>query len=124
MHDLYMIIRKIKKAPSMYLGRHSILCLQAFLSGYSVARYESDAQVTPQEEDFKQFPQWIREKFHIQTSQSWASIILFFSEDEQKALDTFFELFEEFINRDCREHTDKSILHDNKLSPLSHHRNQ
>ncbi len=100
MHDLYMLIRKIKKAPAMYLGRHSILCLQAFLSGYNVAKYESDAKATLEEDDFKQFPAWIRQRFDIQTSQSWASIILFFSEDEQKALDTFFELFEEFVNRE------------------------
>lgn len=99
MHDLYMLVRKIKKAPSMYLGGNSILCLQAFLSGYNVAKYELDARSTPEEEDFKQFPEWIRQKFNIQTSQSWASIILFFSEDERKALDTFFELFEEFVNR-------------------------
>ncbi|MBD2774110.1 hypothetical protein [Iningainema tapete] len=101
MHDLHILIRKIKKAPSMYLGRHSILCLQAFLSGYNVAKFSENASLTPQEEDFKQFPEWIRQKFNIQTSQSWASIILFFSEDERKALDTFFELFEEFVNRDC-----------------------
>jgi len=87
----------------MYLGRHSILCLQAFLSGYNVARYSSNTSSTQQEEDFKQFPEWIRQRFNIQTSQSWASIILFFSEDELKALDTFFELFEEFVNRNRTE---------------------
>ncbi len=99
MHDLYTLIEKIKKAPSMYLGRHSIICLQAFLSGYSVAKHELGGQPTKQESDFREFPEWIRKKFNVQTSQSWANIILFYCEDESKALDKFFELLDEFINR-------------------------
>ncbi|MDF0553080.1 hypothetical protein [Kamptonema sp. UHCC 0994] len=99
MHDLYRLIEKIKKAPSMYLGRHSIICLQAFLSGYSVAKYELGEQPTKQDSDFMEFPEWIRKRFNVQTSQSWANIILFYSEDESKALDKFFELLDEFINR-------------------------
>ncbi|MEG4320616.1 MULTISPECIES: hypothetical protein [unclassified Microcoleus] len=35
----------------------------------------------------------------MQTSQSWANVILFYSEDESKALDLFFELLDEFIAR-------------------------
>ena len=99
MHDLYILIEKIKKAPSMYLGRRSIICLQAFLSGYSVAKYELGEQPTKQERDFMQFPEWIRQKFSVDTSQSWANVILFYSEDESKALDKFFELLDEFMNR-------------------------
>ncbi|MFB2969001.1 hypothetical protein ACE1CD_08510 [Aerosakkonema sp. BLCC-F183] len=99
MHDLYTLIEKIKKAPSMYLGRRSIICLQAFLSGYSVAKYELGEQPTKQERDFMQFPEWIRKKFSVDSSQSWANIILFYSEDESKALDKFFELLDEFMNR-------------------------
>ena len=32
----------------------------------------------------------------ITSSQSWDKIILFFSQDEHKALEQFFELFDEF----------------------------
>ena len=100
MHDLYTLIEKIKKAPSMYLGRHSIICLQAFLSGYSVAKYELGEQPTKQDCDFRLFPEWIGKRFNVPTGLSWANIILFYSEDESKALDKFFELLDEFINRD------------------------
>lgn len=99
MHDLYTLLQKIKKAPSMYLGRHSIICLQAFLSGYSVAKHEFGEQQTKQDSDFMEFPEWIQKRFNVQTSQSWANIILFYSEDESKALDKFFELLDEFIAR-------------------------
>jgi hypothetical protein len=99
MHDLYTLLRKIQKAPSMYLGQSSISCLQAFISGYNVAKYELGAGESSQDQDFQDFPDWIRQKFNIQTSQSWASVLLFYSEDEQKALDLFFTVFEEFLQR-------------------------
>ena len=99
MHDLYTLIYKIKKAPSMYLGRASVICLQAFLSGYNIAQYERSTDLCPHEKDFQEFPEWVRKKFNIQTSQSWANILLFYAEDEQKALDLFFKVFEEFRNR-------------------------
>jgi hypothetical protein len=103
MPDLYALIGKIKKAPSMYLGRNSVMCLQSFLAGYSIAQYELGAAQTLQDKDFEQFPDWLRQKFNIQTSQSWASILLFYAEDEQKALDLFFEVFEEFV--DCQQNS-------------------
>lgn len=89
MHDLYRLIEKIKKAPSMYLGRHSIICLQAFLSGYSVAKYELGEQPTKQDRDFMQFSEWIRKRFNVQTSQSWANIILFILRMKVKHLISF-----------------------------------
>jgi hypothetical protein len=99
MHDLYTLIEKIQKAPSMYLGRTSIFCLQAFLSGHSIAQYEFDVAQTSQDQDFQEFPEWVRQKFKVQTSQSWANILLFYAEDEHKALDLFFKVFAEFRNR-------------------------
>ncbi len=50
-----------------------------------------------QEQEFEYFLNWIRKRFKVETNQSWASIILFYSADENKALDTFFELFDEFL---------------------------
>ena len=114
MHDLYRLIEKIKKAPAMYLGRHSIICLQAFLSGYNIAKYEMGEQATEQERDFRDFPKWIRGRFGVQTSQSWANIILFYSEDESKALDKFFELLNEFTSR----HSSSTNLYKKELDAL------
>ncbi len=119
MQDLYGLIEKIKKAPSMYLGQHSIICLQAFLSGYSIAKYTGGQEITAQDRDFMEFPEWIRKKFNVQTSQSWANIILFYSEDERKALDKFFDLFAEFIQR----HSGENIVNEtNGVNPESRNR--
>jgi hypothetical protein len=99
MDNLYDLLQKIKKRPAMYLGKHSIFNLQAFLDGYYFARRELGIPLTEQESEFQKFLQWIREKFQVETGQLWASIILFNCADERSAVDRFFSLFEEFINQ-------------------------
>ena len=81
--------KKIKHKPSVYLGKPSISCIQAFLSGYNVAQYQLGLPLQ-QENPLDGFQDWIQKKFNIDSSQSWANIILFFSQDERDALDIFF----------------------------------
>jgi hypothetical protein len=96
MLDLYDLIRNIQKRPAMYLGQPSITHLRTFLAGYFFARHQLGEPETNQEKHFDNFQTWIQEKFKIASSQSWDKIILFFSQDEHKALEQFFELFDEF----------------------------
>ncbi|MFB2983514.1 hypothetical protein [Microseira sp. BLCC-F43] len=100
MDNFYAFLPKIKKRPAVDLGRNSIFNLQAFLDGYYLARCEIGLPLTEQESEFQEFLQWIRKKFQVETGQLWASILLFNSPDERSAVDRFFSLFEEFINRD------------------------
>jgi Trp operon repressor len=100
MDNLYDLLQKIKKRPAMYLGRHSIFSLQAYLDGYYYARRELGVPLTEQESEFQEFLKWIRERFNVETGQLWSSILLFHSTDERSAIDRFFNLFEEFINRE------------------------
>ncbi|MGB3650019.1 MAG: hypothetical protein WBA41_02265 [Rivularia sp. (in: cyanobacteria)] len=97
MINLYEMLNRIKKRPAMYLGKNFIFSLQVFLAGYNGAKREMGLSPTEQEQEFEYFLNWIRKRFKIETNQSWASIILFYSADENKALDTFFELFDEFL---------------------------
>ena len=100
MLELYDLIRNIQKRPAMYLGQPSILHLRTFLAGYFFARHQLGESETTQEKQFSNFQAWIQEKFKITSSQSWDKIILFFSQDEYKALEQFFELFDEFSKID------------------------
>ncbi|MCL1467642.1 hypothetical protein [Argonema galeatum] len=99
MDNFYDVLQKIKKRPAMYLGRHSIFSLQAFLDGYYFARRELGVPLTKQEAEFQEFLQWLRQKFQVETGQLWASILLFHATDERSAVERFFSLFEEFVNR-------------------------
>jgi hypothetical protein len=100
MADIYEILQRIKARPSMYLGSPSILNLKSFLIGYWYARSELKISRTEQEQDFENFQDWIQEKFNVESTQSWAKIILFYSQDEREALNNFFKWLEEFQNRD------------------------
>jgi hypothetical protein len=110
MDNLSDILRKIKNKPSVYLGKPSISCLQAFLSGYNVAQYQLGLPLK-QENPLDGFQDWIQKKFNIDSSQSWANIILFFSQDERDALDIFFQLFEEFCQSKVRSVHPKTPTH-------------
>jgi hypothetical protein len=105
MLDLYDLIRNIQKRPAMYLGQPSISHLRAFLAGYFFARHQLGEPETDREKHFANFQTWIQEKFNITSSQSWDKIILFFSQDEHKALEQFFELFNEFSKTEHNEAT-------------------
>jgi hypothetical protein len=96
MLDLYDLIRNIQKRPAMYLGRASISNLRTFLAGYCFARRQMEVPQTTQEQHFSEFQSWIQQKFHLNSNQTWDEIILFFSQDENAALDQFFKLFDEF----------------------------
>ncbi|MBM0740182.1 hypothetical protein JOY44_00740 [Phormidium sp. CLA17] len=97
MSNFYQLISKIKRRPSMYLGKPAISNLRSFLSGYILARRELDIPQTQEEKEFSEFQFWIKSKFKISSDQSWDKTILFFSEDEQSAIAHFFNLFDEFV---------------------------
>jgi hypothetical protein len=97
MSNFYQLISKIKRRPSMYLGKPAISNLRSFLSGYILARRELDIPQTQEEKEFSEFQFWIKSKFKVSSDQSWDKTILFFSEDEHSAIAYFFNLFDEFV---------------------------
>lgn len=98
--DIYKEIpSNIKKRPGMFLGANSITRLDMLLRGYSLARREVGVPPTEPEREFAGFQSWVEEKYGINSGQSWSKIILFYSVDEPEALQKFFELFEEYLNR-------------------------
>ncbi|MEH2205583.1 MAG: hypothetical protein V7K53_16130 [Nostoc sp.] len=98
--DIYNeILTNIKKRPGMFLGANSITRLDMLLRGYSLARREVGVPPTEPERQFEGFQSWVEEKYGINSGQSWSKIILFYSVDEPEALQKFFELFEEYLNR-------------------------
>jgi len=95
--ELFELLEQIRKRPGMYLSsNHSIGRLQSFLDGYYFCKASLGIPDTKQDEQWSLFKKWLYQKYSIKTSQSWAQIIQFFSNDECEALHLFFELWEEF----------------------------
>lgn len=111
--EFYELIQKIKQRPALYLGKPSIEHLQVFLEGYLFARRQLNIKLTEQEQHFEGFQEWIENKFNQKETQSWTKIILFYSQDEQKALFRFFDLFDEFIHQ-TSSHSFDSIVSENQ----------
>jgi hypothetical protein len=109
-NNFYQLLDKIKTRPALYLGKRSICSLPAFLDGYTCACHQLGIPVTEQEQEFAEFQDWIEKKINQPSTQSWARIILFYSEDESQALDTFFQLFEDFLQRESSPTPTQSLI--------------
>ncbi len=107
--SVYDLLLLIELRPAMYLGLRSISNLFMFLWGIEfgltnigVKKFDFDwKQFKPKKEPHYEygFQAWIFEKFEStrETSQFWSDIILRqVNNDEEKALDLFFALLEEF----------------------------
>ena len=101
MSKLFEILEKIKFRPGMYIGRPSVSDLFHFLVGFKTALRELEIKSTEEEMDFhREFQPWVQKKYHVSTSNSWAKIIMLYCGSEKEGLDTFYELLEQFKNRD------------------------
>jgi len=97
--EIFELLERIRKRPGMYLStNHSIGRLQSFLDGYYFAKIAFNIPPSEQDVQWSLFKEWLYRKYSIRSSQSWAQIILFFSNDECEAMGQFFELLDEFLN--------------------------
>ncbi len=80
------LLPEIKKRPTLYLSRYSIFDFQSFYYGYGLAINQLGLPKDSKQQEFEEFLSWVRSRYNIQTTQSWASLILFHSVDERDAL--------------------------------------
>ncbi|VXD13711.1 conserved hypothetical protein [Planktothrix serta PCC 8927] len=90
------LLPEIKKRPTLYLSRYSIFDFQSFYYGYDFASNQLGLPKSEKDQEFEQFLSGLRERYKIETTQSWANLILFHSVDERDALDRLFDLWEKF----------------------------
>jgi len=101
MSTLFDLLEKIKTKPGLYLGTASITNLRMFVFGYRFARKELTISNTEAESDFyKNFQPWLQNRLSIRTVNAWDKIILLTCIDEKAAFDYFFQLLDEFLQRD------------------------
>jgi hypothetical protein len=98
MKDIYDILEKVKKNPNKYLGRTSVIALKGFISGYILAKRDMGVPLTDREEDFQKFQEWMNYRFsrYCIKETAWEKILILLSNDENRALDSFFHQLESF----------------------------
>jgi len=111
MSTLFDLLEKIKTQPGLYLGTASITNLRMFVFGYRFARKELSISNTEAESDFyKNFQPWLQNRLCIRTVNAWDKIILLTCIDEKAAFDYFFQLLNEFLQRDKSQDIDPILV--------------
>jgi hypothetical protein len=111
MSSLFDLLEKIKAKPGLYIGTTSIAALRMFIVGYGFARSELGVTNTDVESDFYQnFQPWLQNRLSIRTVNAWDKIILLTCIDEKAAFDYFFQLLEEFLQRDKTQDIDPILF--------------
>jgi len=111
MRTLFDLLEKIKTKPGLYLGIASITNLRMFILGYRFARSEMGITNTEAESDFyKNFQPWLQNRLSIRTVNAWDKIILLTCIDEKAAFDYFFQLLNEFLQRDKSQDIDPILV--------------
>ena len=111
MSILFDLLKKIKTKPGLYLGTASITNLRIFILGYRFARSELGIANTEAESDFyKNFQPWLQNRLSIRTVNAWDKIILLTCIDEKAAFDYFFQLLDEFLQRDKSQDIDPILV--------------
>ena len=111
MSTLFDLLEKIKTKPGLYLGTASITSLRMFILGYRFARSELSITNTETESEFyKKFQPWLQNRLSIRTVNGWEKIILLTCIDEKAAFDYFFQLLDEFRQRDKSQDIDPILV--------------
>ena len=97
MMNLYELLKEIKTAPGMYLGRPSVSDLFMFLNGYEFARSQMGQDLDEAEIFFYDtFQSWLQERLGVRSVTSWAKLIMLSCHDERAGFEKFFTLLDEF----------------------------
>ena len=102
---------QVRKRPGMYLGTISISKLHDHLQGYQMAYWFNDIDNQLDKNFFDNFTQYVYSYYGVTTNDNWKGVILeqCFG-NEQTALDTFFDVFDMFIENAKVIDTKKIIL--------------
>ncbi len=89
------LIKEIRENPTMYIGKYSVVRLEMFLLGWLHAHKGtvSDSNV------FFDFLESVKQHYQVKVSVPGADVISLFSYDEKDALEKFFKLFEEYLEK-------------------------
>lgn len=94
MYEILDLLKLLKQNYLVFIGAKSLNRLAMFISGYAYCIYKNKGENLC---FFREFQEYIQNKYNIQTSQNWSRIIEFFSQTDEEAFDTFYKLLDEFL---------------------------
>ena len=111
---VYELIDMLRLRTGMYIGYESPTHLNAYLSGYRLAKI--DDPFIPQKPSFHGFHDWVANKFdYAESTSGWAYMIEDQREDKGEALLLFFELLDEYRGIQHQQIAKIKFDHEDKL---------
>lgn len=92
---LLELLKEIRKIPELYIGKKSLERLYAFIGGYT--HHENFKKNNLDDDWMKDFQKYIENRYRLNTTHNWASIIQFFSNTEEEAFNKFYEHLDNFL---------------------------
>lgn len=89
---------KVLERPVLYVGKSSIPLIKAFIAGY-----EGGTDNCYRDDLYVNFTQWVANRFNIETSHDWSSIISFVAMSEQSAYEMTKELWQEYKEQESHD---------------------
>lgn len=93
--DIVSLLSEIRARTGLFIYKPSIYLLKALIDGWMLNFDCED----PNKQLMNSFDTWIRDRYEVRSSQGWDNIIEFYTGNEQLALDEFFKLFDEFLEK-------------------------
>lgn len=94
MDELIEILQDIKVRPEIYLGKKSLELLKAFITGFMIC--QNKLIHSSPDAIFLGFQKYVEQKYGLETTHGWHSIIRFFTSSDEEAFDEFFLLFDNY----------------------------
>ena len=92
-------LEQFRTKTAMYLGDKKISALDSFINGYFYAIWTNQIEADDPYK-FDEFNNWIENYYGTNSTAGWRRLILSECDgDEEKALDRFFDLYDEFKKR-------------------------
>ena len=66
------LIKLIKPIPELYIRKHSIFCLEAFVNGWY---HRDEKEDVKSDVLYTEFYEWLRKRYNINDSMGWANIL-------------------------------------------------
>ncbi len=99
MKKLNELMTLIRERTGLHLGEKSLKKLGWFIEGYVYARNSMDEEEFKFIEEFQEFVEkkYEMSKYNSDIKKSYVEIIKFHTQCDEKGVDKFFELYDEFL---------------------------
>jgi len=94
--DFYKHLYAISKKPGMYMGSGDVVLIAAYLAGYFAGKKCAEVRLTPDENEFHRFGDWLRRHHKLDQQYPWYRLVEMWPR-ARNSLQGFFVEYDAFL---------------------------